>query len=282
MARAIWSGSISFGMVSIPVKLYGATESKDIRFHLLHAKDGTRLKQIRWCPTDEAEVPWNETARGYEYAKGKYVVLTDEDFQKLPLPSRHTIDISAFVKEAEIDPVYFEKSYYLEPGERATKPYALLLKALEEKELTAIATITMRNKEQLCAIRARNGVIMLETLYYPDEVRKDTGVDLGEVRVNDKELDMAFTLIELLRKPFEPEEYHDHYREALEQLIEAKLEGKEVVTSPEAEQTKVIDLADALRRSVEAARKGGKERAAARTKATRRERRPARRTRKVS
>jgi len=282
MARAIWSGSISFGMVSIPVKLYGATESKDIRFHLLHAKDGTRLKQIRWCPTDEAEVPWNETARGYEYAKGKYVVLTDEDFQKLPLPSRHTIDISAFVKEAEIDPVYFEKSYYLEPGERAAKPYALLLKALEEKELTAIATVTMRNKEQLCAIRARNGVIMLETLYYPDEVRKDTGVELGDVRVNDKELDMAFTLIELLRKPFEPEEYHDHYREALEQLIEAKLEGKEVVTSPEAEQTKVIDLADALRRSVEAARKGGKERAAARTKSTRRERRPARRTRKVS
>jgi DNA end-binding protein Ku len=283
MARAIWSGSISFGMVSIPVKLYGATESKDIRFHLLHAKDGTRLKQIRWCPTDEAEVPWNETARGYEYAKGKYVVLTEEDFQKLPLPSRHTIDLSAFVKEAEIDPVYFEKSYYLEPGERATKPYALLLKALEEKELTAIATITMRNKEQLCAIRARNGVIMLETLYYPDEVRKDTGVDLGEVRVNDKELDMAFTLIDLLRKPFEPEDYHDHYREALEQLIEAKLEGKEVVTSPEAEQTKVIDLADALRRSVEAARKGGKARVAARTKATRgRQARPPRRTRKVS
>jgi DNA end-binding protein Ku len=283
MARAIWSGSISFGMVSIPVKLYGATESKDIRFHLLHAKDGTRLKQIRWCPTDEAEVPWNETARGYEYAKGKYVVLTEEDFQKLPLPSRHTIDLSAFVKAAEIDPVYFEKSYYLEPGERATKPYALLLKALEEKELTAIATITMRNKEQLCAIRAQNGVIMLETLYYPDEVRKDTGVDLADVRVNDKELDMAFTLIDLLRKPFEPEDYHDHYREALEQLIEAKLEGKEVVTSPEAEQTKVIDLADALRRSVEAARKGGKERAAARTKASRgRQARPARRTRKVS
>jgi len=283
MARAIWSGSISFGMVSIPVKLYGATESKDIRFHLLHAKDGTRLKQIRWCPTEEAEVPWNETARGYEYAKGKYVVLTDEDFQKLPLPSRHTIDISAFVKEAEIDPVFFEKSYYLEPGERATKPYALLLKALEEKELTAIATITMRNKEQLCTIRARKGVIMLETLYYPDEVRKDTGVDLSDVRVSDKELDMAFTLIDLLHKPFEPEEYHDHYREALEQLIEAKLEGKEVVTSPEAEETKVIDLADALRKSVEAARKGGKARAEARTKATRgRQTRPARRTRKVS
>jgi len=283
MARAIWSGSISFGMVSIPVKLYGATESKDIRFHLLHAKDGTRLKQIRWCPTDEAEVPWNETARGYEYAKGQYVVLKDEDFEKLPLPSRHTIDIRAFVEEAEIDPVFFEKSYYLEPGERAHKPYALLLKALERKSLTAIATVTMRNKEQLCAIRARNGVIMLETLFYPDEIRKSVDVDLDSVKVSDKEMDMAFTLIELLHKPFEPGEYHDHYREALEQLIEAKLEGKEVVAAPEEKETRVIDLADALRRSVEAARKGGKQPAAkAASRSTRRQTRPARRTRKVS
>jgi DNA end-binding protein Ku len=286
MARAIWSGSISFGMVSIPVKLYGATESKDIRFHLLHAKDGARLKQIRWCPTDETEVPWNETARGYEYAKGQYVVLTDEDFEKLPLPSRHTIDISAFVEAAEIDPVYFEKSYYLEPGERAQKPYALLLKALERKSLTAIATVTMRNKEQLCAIRARNGVIMLETLFYPDEIRKNVDVDLESVRVSDKEMDMAFMLIELLHKPFEPDEYHDRYREALEQVIEAKLEGKEVVTAPEEKETRVIDLADALRRSVEAARKGGKPRPAAAAKTasrtTRRQTRPARRTRKVS
>jgi DNA end-binding protein Ku len=286
MARAIWSGSISFGMVSIPVKLYGATESKDIRFHLLHAKDGTRLKQIRWCPTDEAEVPWNETARGYEYAKGQYVVLTDEDFEKLPLPSRNTNDISAFVEESEIDPIYFEKSYYLEPGERAQKPYALLLRALEEKSLTAIATVTMRNKEQLCAIRAKGGVILLETLYYPDEIRKNIEADLDGVKVSDKELDMAYTLIELLHKPFDPTEYHDHYREALEQLIEAKLEGKEVVTSPEEKETRVIDLADALRRSVEAARKGGGKRTAAAKSAPastrRRQTRPARRTRKVS
>ena len=154
MARAIWSGSISFGMVSIPVKLYGATESKDISFHLLHATCGTRLKQVRWCPTDEVEVPWSETVRGYEYAKGEYVTLTDEDFEKLPLPSRHTIDLTAFVKAAEIDPVYYERSYYLAPDERAEKPYALLLQALEKKGLTALATITIRKKEQLCAIRA--------------------------------------------------------------------------------------------------------------------------------
>src|SRR5918994_6717687 len=178
MARAIWSGSISFGMVTIPVKLYGATESKDISFNLIHATCGTRLKQMRWCPTDEAEVPWAETARGYEYAKGQYVVLTEEDFEKLPLPSKHTIELSAFVAESEIDPVFYEKSYYLAPDERAEKPYALLLRALEEKKLSATASITIRKKEQLCVLRPHQGVIMLETLYYPDEVRQDRGVDL--------------------------------------------------------------------------------------------------------
>jgi DNA end-binding protein Ku len=281
MARAIWSGSISFGMVSIPVKLYGATESKDISFHLVHATCGTRLKQVRWCPTDEVEVPWSETVRGYEYAKDEYVTLTDKDFEKLPLPSRHTIDLTAFVKATEIDPVYYERSYFLAPEERAEKAYALLLQALDKKGLTALATITIRKKEQLCALRPRDGVVMLETLFYPDEVRLEHGVDLDRTRVSERELEMAFTLIELLRKPFEPEEYHDHYREALAQLIDAKLQGREVVKSPAAQETKVIDLADALRKSVEAARKGGRASAAAKTPA-RRQTRPARRARKAS
>jgi DNA end-binding protein Ku len=277
MPRAIWSGSISFGMVTIPVKLYGATESKDISFHLVHATCGTRLQQRRWCPTDEVDVPWNEVARGYEYAKGEYVILTDEDFERLPLPSKHIIDLSAFVEEREIDPVYYERSYYLEPAERSEKPYALLLKALEKKGLTAIATITIRKKEQLCAIRAHEGTIVLETLYYPDEVRLERGVDQRNVKVADRELEMAFTLIDMFRKPFDPSEYQDHYREALAQLIEAKLEGKQVVKAPPAREAKVFDLADALRRSVEAARKGVKPKPPARARA-----RPARRrTRKV-
>jgi DNA end-binding protein Ku len=279
MARAIWSGSISFGMVSIPVKLYGATESKDISFHLLHATCGTRLQQRRWCPTDEVDVPWNETARGYEYAKGQYVMLTEEDFERLPLPSKHTIDLSAFVEEKEIDPVFYERSYYLEPGERAEKPYALLLKALEEKSLTAIATITIRKKEQLCAIRPHDGTIMLETLYYPDEIRMERGVDLGHVKVSDRELEMAFTLIDIFRKPFDPSEYHDRYREALAQLIEAKLEGKQVVKAPPAREARVFDLADALKRSVEAAKKGAKPKPPVRART--RPSRPPRRTRKV-
>jgi DNA end-binding protein Ku len=278
MARAIWSGSIAFGMVSIPVKLFGATESKDISFNLLHATCGTRLKQIRWCPTDEQEVPWGETVRGYAYAKDQYVTLTDEDFEKLPLPSKHTIELTAFVKEDEIDPVYYERSYHLAPEERAEKAYALLIRTLEKKGLTAIATITIRKKEQLCALRPKDGALMLETLYYPDEIRARPEMDLKQVKITDRELDMAFALIDLLRKPFEPEEYKDNYREALTEVIDAKLEGREVVESPEPKESKVIDLADALRRSVEAAKKG-KPKPAARTKA-----RPAarRRTRKVS
>lgn len=277
MPRAIWSGSISFGMVTIPVKLFGATESKDIRFSLLHATCGTKLQQKRWCPTDEVEVPWNETARGYEYSRGQYVMLTDEDFEQLPLPSKHTIELSAFVEEREIDPVFYERSYYLEPGERAEKPYALLLKALEEKRLSAMASITIRKKEQVCVLRSQKGVIMLETLYYPDEIRQERGVDLDQVKISERELDMAFTLIELLKKPFDPSEYRDHYREALAQLIEAKLDGKQVVEAAPARETRVLDLAEALKRSVEEAKKG-KPKAPARTRA-----RPARtrRTRKV-
>jgi DNA end-binding protein Ku len=262
MARAIWSGSIGFGMVNIPVKLFGATESKDISFHLLHATCGTRLKQLRWCPTHEQEVPWGETIRGYEYAKDQHVTLTEEDFEKLPLPSKHTIELSAFVKEDEIDPVHFERSYHLVPDERGEKAYALLIRALEKKGLTALATITIRKKEQLCALRSKDGGLMLETLYYPDEIRVRPEMDLKNVKINDRELEMAYALIDLLRKPFDPEEYKDHYREALSQVIDAKLEGREVVESPVPKESKVIDLADALRKSVEAAKKSQPKRAA--------------------
>src|SRR5213593_4412910 len=153
MPRSIWSGVISFGMVSIPVKLYTATESKDVSFHLLHKECGARLKQLRWCPEHEREVGWDEVVRGYEYARDEHVIMTDEDFEKLPLPSKHTVELSAFVKAEEIDPIYYEKTYYLEPDEKAIKPFALLMKALREKQLTGIAKIAIRNKEQLCALR---------------------------------------------------------------------------------------------------------------------------------
>ena len=261
MARAIWSGSISFGMVSIPVKLYGATESRDISFNQLHRKCRTRVKQLRYCPTCDREVEWNELVRGFEYAKDEYVMLTDEDLAALPLASAHTIELDAFVEREEIDPTYYEKTYYLEPDRNAEKPYALLLQALEKKKLTALATIAIRKKEQLCALRPSSGTLMLETLFYPDEIRAHT-TDLKGVKVNDRELDMAFALIDLLTKPFQPEEYHDHYREALAKLIDAKLDGKQVEKAPAAGGAKVIDLADALKKSLAAAKKGGASRPA--------------------
>jgi DNA end-binding protein Ku len=254
MPRSIWNGVISFGMVSIPVKLLTATDSKDISFNLLHKECGTRLKQLRWCPTHERAVEWSEIARGYEYAKDEYVIMEDEDFEKLPLPSKQTVELSAFVKAEEIDPIYYEKSYYLEPDEKGVKPFALLMKALKEKELTGIAKIAIRNKEQLCALRPMNGTLVMETLLYPDEIRA-APEEVGDVEVSNKELDMAFTLIDLMTEEFDPEQYKDEYREALMKVIEDKLEGVETEAAVVASPAKVTDIMSALKKSVAAAKK---------------------------
>lgn len=256
MARSIWKGVISFGMVSIPVKLYTATDSKDISFHFLHDECKGRIKQVRWCPVHDRALSSDELVRGYEYAKDRHVVLTDEDFENLPLPSKHTIELSAFVKAEEIDPVYYEKAYYLEPDEPGLKPYALLMKALGTKGLTAIAKIALRNRESLCAIRPMDGTLMLETLFYPDEVRIESQPKVPDVLVSERELAMAYSLIELLsEEEFQPEKYRDEYRDALMQIIEAKLQGEEIVAAPEPAATPVVDLMEALKASVEAARK---------------------------
>ena len=275
MPRSIWNGLISFGMVSIPVKLFTATESKDVSFHLLHQECNSRLKQLRWCPVCEREVEWGEIVRGYEWAKDQHVIMTDEDFEKLPLPSKRTIELSAFVKAEEIDPVYYEKSYYLEPDDVGLKPFALLMKALREKGLTAVAKIAIRNKERLCALRPMDGTLMLETLYYPDEIRVERGVELPEVQVSDRELEMASTLIDLLADAFEPEKYEDEYRQALMAIIEAKLQGEEFVEAPAAAPAKVTDLMAALKASVEAAKKRRGEEAQEAEEAPRRRRRAA-------
>ena len=258
MARSIWNGVVSFGMVSIPVKLYTATESKDVSFNTLHKKCGTRIKQLRWCPTCEKEVEWGDVVRGYEYTKEEYVVLTDDDFAKLPLTSKHTIDLAAFVKSDAIDPIFYEKSYYLEPDETGIKPFVLLMRALHKKGLTAVAKLAIRNKERLCALRAYDGTLMLETLYYPDEVRVQKGADLPSVKVSEKELGMAFSLIDLMLEEFKPEEYKDHYREALMEIINAKLQGAQIVAAPAPPRGKVVDLMSALKASVEAAKDGRK------------------------
>ena len=254
--RAIWSGIISFGLVSIPVKLYAATSSKDISFNLIHASCGTRIEQKRWCPTHDREVPWEEVARAYRYGKDQYVPLTDDDFERLPLPSKNEVNITAFVASTEIDPVYFEKSYYLAPGDRGRKPYALLLRTLQDKQLVGVATITIRKKEQLCAVRPREGMILLDTLFHPDEIQLSGDIDLSDVKLPPQEVKLAHQLVEMLQRPFAPEEYPDRYREALAELIDAKLEGKEVVTAPSTGGAKVIDLREALARSLELKGKG--------------------------
>jgi DNA end-binding protein Ku len=252
--RAIWKGVITFGMVSIPVQLYPATQDKDVSFHLLHKPDHSRIKFKRWCAAEDREVEQDELVKAFEVSKDQYVEITDEDLEKLPLPARHTIELSAFVSAEEIDPIYYEKSYYLEPEETGVKPYALLMKVLEKKGVTGVASIALRNKESLCALRPVDGTILLETLHYPDEIRERDD-SLPDVTVNERELAIASTLVDALAEPFDPSKYHDHYREALLELIKAKTEGREVV-APESETAgQVTDIMEALRASLEQARK---------------------------
>ncbi len=255
MPRAIWNGVITFGIVSIPVKLYAATESKDVSFNQLHRECHSRIKQRRWCPVCEREVDNEEIVKGYQYAKDQYVVLTDDDFERLPVASKHTIQLAAFVEAKEIDPVFHEKSYYLEPDEVGLKPFALLMRALKMKELTALANIAIRQKERLCALRSFNGTMMLDTLYYPDEIRIERHGQLPEEQVPERELQMALSLIDLLSDEFDPQKYHDNYREALMEVIEAKLQGAEVVEAAPAPATNVTDLMAALKASVDAVKK---------------------------
>jgi DNA end-binding protein Ku len=254
--RSIWKGVITFGMISIPVRLYPATQDKDVSFHLLHAPDHSRIKFKRFCASEDEEVQQEELVKAFEVSKDQYVEITDEDLEQLPLPARHTIELSAFVKASDIDPIYYEKSYYLEPEETGLKPYALLMKVLEKKAVTGVASIAIRNKESLCALRPLDGTLLLETLHYPDEIR-EREESPPNVLVNDKELAVAATLVDALAEPFEPSKYHDHYREALLELIKSKAEGKAVVVPEEpAPAGQVTDLMSALRASIEAARKG--------------------------
>ncbi len=253
MPRAIWRGVISFGMVSIPIRLFPATESKDIHFRQLRRESHTRVRMLRWDPVEENEVPYDEIVKGFEYARDRYVVLEDEDFEKLPLPTKHTISLTAFVEEAEIDPVHYERAYYLAPDEAGLKPYSLLIRAMQAKGLIAVAKVAIRTKERLCALRVRDDQLILQTLYYPDEIR-DAGEAVEAQELTDEEMEMARALIAMLEEPFDPEKYKDEYREALMTVINAKIEGEEVEAPEDAPAQPAVDLMAALRASVEAAR----------------------------
>ena len=255
MARAIWRGTISFGMVSIPVRLFTATESQDITFRQLHAADNSPIRLVKRCSTDGKDLEPDEIVKGYEYGKDRFVLVDDSDLEKLPIPSKHTISLTAFVDAHEIDPIYYEKGYYVEPEELGRKPFALLVKALEEKRLSAVAKIAIRTKERLCALRPKDGGLVLETLYFADEIRKPES-EPQELVVSDAEMKVAYALIDLLHEPFDPAAYRDEYRDALMSIIEAKLEGHEYVAPAEpAAASPAVDLMAALKASVEAAKK---------------------------
>jgi DNA end-binding protein Ku len=256
--RSIWKGAISFGLVSIPVKLYSATEERDVAFHQVRRSDGSRIRYKRVAAADGEEVPFSEIAKGYELPGGEMVVLTDDDFAGLPLSTSRAIEVLEFVPLEQVDPIYFAKSYYLEPDRTGAKPYALLRNSLERSGRVALVKIAIRSREQLATLRVRDGVFVLETMLWPDEVRTPDFPFLEEqAEVRPQELTMAETLIETLSGDFDPSQYRDSYREALQAVIDAKVAGKEVV-APAAEgpaPDAAGDLMAALRASVEAARR---------------------------
>jgi DNA end-binding protein Ku len=253
--RAIWSGTISFGMVSIPVRLYTATESHDVHFHLLHKGCGARLKNVRWCPRHEKAIAWEDTERGYEYAKGKYVAISEEDLEHLPMKTVHTVEISDFVKLEDVDPIYYDKAYYLSPEETGTKAFVLLRQALEETGRAAVAKVAIRDKENLCLLRPYEAVLSMETMLYANEIRSTEDIAVDSARVSPKELQMAVSLIENLSNTFDPGRYGDEYQLALKKVIKAKVDGAPLPTVPEEKGGKVVDLMEALRASIEQTKK---------------------------
>jgi DNA end-binding protein Ku len=249
MPRAIWSGTISFGLVSVPVRMFSATESKELRFHFLHRDDLTPIGYDKVRKDTGEHVDADEIVRGFEIEKGRYVPLEDEDLDRLDIELTHSIDICDFVDLDEIDPIYFRKAYYLAPQDGAEKPYRLLVKALEETRKVGIAKVVIRNKEHLAALRPYERALLLETMYYADEIRQPESVD-GRGQLPKAEVEMAKSLVENLSDKFKPDKYDDQYRKELLKLIRAKAKGKTLPEPEEPEEAEVVDLMAALRESV--------------------------------
>ena len=254
--RSIWRGAISFGLVTIGVRLFSATEEHDFRFHQMHREDGGRIKYRRVCSVCGEEVAFADIAKGYELDDGRVVMLDSEDFEALPIETDRSIQVLEFVPVEEIDPIYFQKSYYLEPDKTAVRPYVLLRTALEDAERLAVVKITIRQRQTLATLRARDDVLVLHTMLWPDEIRRPEFDFLGgDVEVRPQELRMASSLVESMAGSFEEEEFTDDYRDAMEKLITAKAEGAVLPVAEESEESgEVIDLMTALERSVEAAK----------------------------
>lgn len=255
--HTMWKGSISFGLVNIPVKMYAATEEKRLRFRYLHRECQTPIQSVRKCPNCEQEVPWNEVVKGYEYQDGRYVLMEKKELEELLPDTSKAIEILDFVKLEEIDPIYFNKSYYLGAQDKNSKAYALLRDALKATGKIAIAKVIIRSKQTLAVVRVYQNCLVMETIFYPDEVRSVAQVpELPEnPKLTEREQSMAEQLIEQLTTTFHPENYHDEYRELLEKVIDQKINHKEVVELPEQKPDKVIDLMEALQASLNSVKK---------------------------
>ena len=255
--RPMWKGALGFGLVSIPVGLHSATTREDLSFRLLHARDKSPVSYKRVCVEENVEVPWSEIVKGYEHEKGEFVIMTEEDFRKAGVEATQTIDIRDFVPENEIDAVYFEQPYYLEPQKTGTKAYALLREALKRSGRIGVATVVLRQREHLAAVKAEGDVLMLLTMRFSHEIAPSTelSVPRGAAGLDKREIDLALQLVETLAGSFEPDKYHDQYRETLLKAIEEKVEGREIAvpTSARKPPTKVVNLMHALEASLKAA-----------------------------
>ncbi|WP_289017277.1 Ku protein [uncultured Ornithinimicrobium sp.] len=260
--RAIWKGAVSFGLVNVPVRLYSATENHDLSFHQVRASDGSRIRYKRVAQADGEEVPYKEIAKAYETEDGRTVVLTDDDLASLPNRSSKEITVERFVPIAQIDPILYDRAYYIEPDAMGAKAYGLLREALRESERVAVVTVSVRSRMTMAVLRVLDDAIVLQTLLWPDEIRDASRLDhLDEVSdPKDNEIAMARMLVESMAGDFEPEGHVDDYKEAVEALVQSKIEGGEVTEPPEAEEDgesgEVVDLLAALQRSVERARAG--------------------------
>ena len=256
--QAIWKGTISFGLVTIPVKVYSATEERDISFRQVHEADGGRIRYKRVCELDGEEIPYSDIGKGYEMPDGRMVVLSNEDFADLPLPTAKAIDVLEFVPADQVDPMYFAKAYYLAADATGAKPYVLFRDALTKTGQAALVKVAIRTRETLAMLRERDGALVLQTMLWPDEVRDaDFAAPSDDVGVRKQEVDMAESYIATLKADFDPDRYHSDYREALEQLVEAKVAGLPMPepAEEEGETAQVLDLVAALRASVDAAKK---------------------------
>jgi DNA end-binding protein Ku len=259
LMRTIWNGSLNFGLVNIPIGLAVAQQRKDTAFRTLHRECGTPIKQKRYCPFHERDVEAEELVKGWEFAKGQFVMVEDEDLESVAVQRSQAIDILRFVPVSEVDPIYFDRTYYLAPANAAAqkRPYVLLLRAMQEAEMGAVGKFVLWGKENLCLIRPLGESLALETLFFAEDIRSRTEIDeaVEDVDVKEPELAMARQLVESLVGEFDPEEYENEYRNDLRMMLEAKLEGKEITRPEPVPQAPVVDLMDALKQSVAQAQK---------------------------